>query len=76
MKGYFSGQDRPGDAPGLGSHGFDQSLDYTLQLQVSSSLLGGGADRTIAGLGSKAGRAGVNHDAAPEIPLQIERRRA
>ena len=55
-----------------GSNGIDQSLDYTLGLQVPRSLLGGGANQAIAGLVSQAGRAGVDLSAAPEIPLDIQ----
>ena len=36
------------------------------------SLLGGGANQAIAGLVSKAGKAGVDLSAAPEIPLGIQ----
>jgi hypothetical protein len=55
-----------------GSNGIDQSLEYTLGLKVPRSLLGGGANQAIAGLMSKAGQAGVNLSAAPEIPLGIQ----
>jgi hypothetical protein len=55
-----------------GSNGIDQSLEYTLGLKVPRSLLGGGANQAIAGLMSKAGQAGVNFSAAPEIPLGIQ----
>jgi hypothetical protein len=39
---------------------------------VPRSLLGGGANQAIASLASKAGQAGVNLSAAPEIPLGIQ----
>jgi hypothetical protein len=55
-----------------GSNGIDQSLDYTLGLQVPRSLLGGGANQALAGLISQAGQAGVNLSAAPAIPLDIK----
>ena len=55
-----------------GSNGLDQSLQYTLGLKVPRSLLGGGANQALAGLMSKAGQAGVNLSAAPEIPLGIQ----
>ena len=55
-----------------GSNGFDQSLLYTLGLRVPRSMLGGGANDAIAGLVSKAGGAGINLSAAPEIPLAIQ----
>src|SRR5882724_4727988 len=55
-----------------GSNGFDQSLQYTLGLRVPRSLMGGGANQALAGLMSKAGQAGINLNAAPEIPLGIQ----
>jgi len=55
-----------------GSNGLDQSLQYTLGLRVPRSLMGGGANQALAGLMSKAGQAGINLDAAPEIPLGIQ----
>ncbi|MFL5495676.1 MAG: AsmA-like C-terminal region-containing protein [Gemmatimonadales bacterium] len=55
-----------------GSNGLDQSLKYTLGLRVPRALLGGGANQAIAGLLSKAGAAGVDLNAAPEIPLGIQ----
>lgn len=55
-----------------GSNGLDQSLQYTLGLKVPRSMLGGGANQALAGLMSKAGQAGVNLSAAPEIPLGIQ----
>jgi hypothetical protein len=54
-----------------GSNGLDQSLQYTLGLKVPRSMLGGGANQAIAGLVAKAGAAGVDLSAAPEIPLGI-----
>jgi hypothetical protein len=55
-----------------GSNGLDQSLQYTLGLKLPRSMLGGGANQALAGLMSKAGQAGVNLDAAAEIPLGIQ----
>jgi len=55
-----------------GSNGLDQSLQYTLGLRVPRSLMGGGANSAIAGLVSKAGGAGIDLNAAPEIPLGIQ----
>jgi AsmA-like C-terminal region/AsmA family len=55
-----------------GSNGIDQSLEYTLGLKVPRALLGGGANQAIAGLVSKAGGAGIDLNAAPEIPLGIQ----
>jgi hypothetical protein len=55
-----------------GSNGFDQSLQYTLGLEVPRSMLGGEANQAIAGLVSKAGQAGLDLSAAPRIPLAIQ----
>ena len=55
-----------------GSNGIDQSIQYTLGLKVPRSMLGGAANDAIAGLVSKAGGAGINLAAAPEIPLAIQ----
>jgi hypothetical protein len=52
-----------------GSNGIDQSLEYTLKLQVPKSLLGGGANQAIASLASKTG---VDLSSAPLIPLGIQ----
>jgi hypothetical protein len=55
-----------------GSNGLDQSLKYALQLRVPRSALGGGASQAIGGLVSKAGQAGIDLNAAAEIPLGIQ----
>jgi vacuolar-type H+-ATPase subunit H len=55
-----------------GSNGLDQSLQYALRLRVPRSELGAEADRAVAGLVSRAGRAGVDLQAASEIELGIQ----
>jgi hypothetical protein len=55
-----------------GSNGLDQSLQYTMGLRVPRAMLGGAANDAISGLVSKAGGAGINLAAAPEIPLAIQ----
>jgi len=55
-----------------GSNALDQSLDYNLQLQVPRALLGGGANQAIASLASQAGKAGIDLNTAPEIPLAVQ----
>jgi hypothetical protein len=55
-----------------GSNGLDQSLQYNLGLKVPRSMLGGAANGAISSLVSKAGGAGINLDAAPEINLGIK----
>ncbi|MDQ3224279.1 MAG: hypothetical protein M3Q75_12540, partial [Gemmatimonadota bacterium] len=55
-----------------GSNGIDQSMEYTLGLQVPRSLLGGGANQAISSIVSKAGGAGIDLSSAPVIPLAIQ----
>src|SRR4029450_7310642 len=55
-----------------GSNGFDQSLQYNLTFRVPRSALGGDADQALAGLLSKAGKAGLELQPAPEIALGIK----
>ena len=55
-----------------GSNGLDQSLQYALRLRVPRSELGGTANQAIAGLVSRAGQAGIDLSAAPEIELGIQ----
>jgi hypothetical protein len=52
-----------------GSNGIDQSLEYTLKLQVPKSMLGGGANQAIASLASKTG---VDLSSAAVVPLAIQ----
>ena len=55
-----------------GSNGIDQSLQYALRLQVPRSELGAEANQAVAGLLSRAGRAGIDLQAAPEVELGIQ----
>jgi uncharacterized protein involved in outer membrane biogenesis len=55
-----------------GSNGSDQSLRYNLNLRVPRSELGEAANQALAGLLSKAGKAGLDIRAAPEIALGIQ----
>jgi hypothetical protein len=55
-----------------GSNGLDQSLEYHLDLRVPRAMVGGAANQAIAGLVSQAGKARVELEAAPEIPLAIQ----
>lgn len=54
-----------------GSHGIDQSLQYTLGLRVPRSLLGADANRAIAGIVSRAGRTGIDLQAAEAVELDV-----
>jgi hypothetical protein len=54
-----------------GSHGIDQTLDYTLHLLVPRSELGAAANQAITGLISRAGRTGIDLQAADSVELDI-----
>ena len=58
-----------------GSNGLDQSLQYALKLRVPRAELGGAANQAISGLVSKAGQAGIDLSAAPEIDARHPARR-
>jgi uncharacterized protein involved in outer membrane biogenesis len=55
-----------------GSNGFDQSLSYALGLAVPRAELGAEANRVVANLVSRAGRAGVDLAAAEVVALGVE----
>jgi hypothetical protein len=55
-----------------GSNGLDQSLEYLLDLRVPRALAGGSANQALAKLVSQAGKASIDLDAAPEVPLAIQ----
>jgi uncharacterized protein involved in outer membrane biogenesis len=55
-----------------GSNGLDRSLQYTLDLRVPRSVLGGGAGDALASLASRAGRSGIDLSTASEIPVAIQ----
>ena len=58
-----------------GSHGFDQSLDYMLNLDVPSELLGGAANKAIGGLLSQVNSTAGTNASMPErvdVDLKIE----
>jgi hypothetical protein len=52
-----------------GSNGIDQSLKYDLSLAVPRALLGGSAGRAVADLASKAGKAGIDLNAAEAVRI-------
>ena len=54
-----------------GSHGIDQSLQYTLNLRVPRSDLGADANRVITSLIARAGKVGVDLQAAEAVELDI-----
>lgn len=49
-----------------GSHGFDQTLDYLLKLDIPSNIMGGAASQAIGGLLAQAGQATGTALAMPE----------
>jgi len=55
-----------------GSNGIDQSLDYTLHLRVPRSELGADANRVVAGLISRAGKTGLDLQAAEVVNLDVK----
>lgn len=55
-----------------GSNGLDQSLLYALKLRVPRSELGDAANQAVAGPVSRAGGAGIDLKAAPEIELGVQ----
>ena len=55
-----------------GSHGIDQSLQYTLGLRVARADLGAAANQAIASLIARAGRTGLNLQAADTVALDIK----
>jgi hypothetical protein len=54
-----------------GSHGPDQSLDYTLTLHVPASVLGADANRAVGALAAQAGRAGLAFEPSEVISLGV-----
>jgi hypothetical protein len=55
-----------------GSHGFDDSLDYTLALQLPASAIGADATRAIGALAERAGRVGFAFQPADVITLGVQ----
>jgi hypothetical protein len=55
-----------------GSHGIDQSMQYTLGLRVPRSELGAQANQVVASLASRAGKTGINLQAADTVGLEIK----
>jgi hypothetical protein len=54
-----------------GSHGFDETMDYVLALQVPASALGADAARAVGTLASQAGRVGLGFLPADVITLGV-----
>lgn len=54
-----------------GSHGFDQSLDYTLQMTLPRSVIGKQGDALITGLASKATSKGIPVNISDSVHLNV-----
>ena len=54
-----------------GSNGIDQSLDYSIELELPRSVLGAEASRAVAGIVAKSARAGIDLQAADVITLGV-----
>ncbi|TWF39068.1 AsmA-like protein [Chitinophaga polysaccharea] len=54
-----------------GSHGFDQSLDYTLQLALPRSLMGAAGNNLINNLASQAQSKGIPVNIGDSVHLQV-----
>lgn len=55
-----------------GSHGIDQSLQYGVRLEAPPGILGEQGQRTVAGLLERAGRVGVDLQAADLVQLGLQ----
>ncbi|HVI45983.1 MAG TPA: AsmA-like C-terminal region-containing protein [Chitinophaga sp.] len=54
-----------------GSHGFDQSLDYTLQLALPRSLMGSAGNSLVNNLASQAQQKGIPINIGDSVHLQV-----
>ncbi|NSL88121.1 AsmA-like C-terminal region-containing protein [Chitinophaga sp. Mgbs1] len=54
-----------------GSHGFDQSLDYTLQLALPRSLMGSAGNNLVNNLASQAQSKGIPVNIGDSVHLQV-----
>ena len=56
-----------------GSHGFDMTLDYLLNLDIPTKLMGGAATQVVSGLLSKvSGAAGVNAQMPERVKVDLD----
>jgi hypothetical protein len=55
-----------------GSNGIDQSIQYTLGFRMPRSELGAGTNQVIAGLVSRAGRTGLDLQAADTVGIEVK----
>ncbi|HRU61174.1 MAG TPA: AsmA-like C-terminal region-containing protein [Bacteroidia bacterium] len=54
-----------------GSNGFDQTIDYTMAVQIPRSSFGGNANAALEGLVSKANASGANFSLGETVPLNV-----
>lgn len=55
-----------------GSNGIDRSMDYTVGLTLPRAALGSAADQVVKGLAAKAGKAGLDLQAADSVRLGVK----
>jgi hypothetical protein len=55
-----------------GSNGIDQSIQYTLGFRMPRSELGAGTNQVIAGLVSRAGKTGLDLQAADTVGIEVK----
>src|SRR5437763_16113110 len=55
-----------------GSNGFDQSIDYTMNMQIPKDAFGGAASSVVQGLVSQANSKGANFSVGDLIPVELK----
>jgi len=55
-----------------GSNGFDQTIDYTLQMQIPRAMFGGAANSVLNGLVSQANSKGASLSVGDVVPVAIK----
>jgi len=55
-----------------GSNGFDQTIDYTMNVDIPRGSFGGAANSVLNGLTSKANAAGANMNIGETIPVALK----
>lgn len=55
-----------------GSNGVDQTIDYTLGFRMPRAELGAGTNQVIAGLVARAGKAGLDLQAADTVGIEVK----
>jgi vacuolar-type H+-ATPase subunit H len=55
-----------------GNHGFDQTIDYTMQMKIPTKMLGGDANALMNDLIANANKSGANLNTVDEIPVTLK----